>query len=218
MADGFEHMVDSALAFFTELSLNNSKDWFAPRKDHYSETIKKPAEFLGDVISEDLARITGRAHRPKLFRIYRDVRFSKDKTPLNAHLHLMWSDPGGDDLTPSWFFGLAPDYFIMGMGVMGLKGDGLAKFRAHIDHRGDVLQGALNDGEQRGLGISDWGPELLKRVPKPYAVDHPQAELLKRKALAVTGPIAPDWRDMGLVKAMNARINDLKPIADALHP
>jgi len=218
MADGFDAMVDSAVGFFQELAQNNSKDWFDPRKAHYTNEIKKPAELLGDLIAEDLSRLTGRGHKPKLFRIYRDVRFSKDKTPLNAHLHLLWKDPGGDALTPSFFLGMSPSYFIMGAGLMGLSGPSLTAFRAHVDRDGDALDDALETAAAKGIGISDWGPEPLKRVPKPYDQDHPHADLLKRKALAVTGPIPNTWRDTGLVKAINTRITDLLPVAAAMRP
>jgi uncharacterized protein (TIGR02453 family) len=218
MADGFELMVDSARAFFTELEQNNSKDWFAPRKDAYTNDIKKPAELLGDLIAEDLSRLTGRGHKPKLFRIYRDVRFSKDKTPLNAHLHVMWSDPAGGALTPAFFFGLSPSYFLMGTGIMGLQGEALTRFRAHVDRDGDTLQDALDTATTKGVTFSDWGPDPLKRVPKPYDADHPHADLLKRKSLAVHAPIPDTWRADGLVKAINRRIADLSPVAKALTP
>lgn len=218
MADGFEALVDTSIAFFSELRDNNSKDWFAPRKEAYKRDIQKPAELLGELIAEDLSRLTGHAHKPKLFRIYRDVRFSKDKTPLNAHLHLMWSATQQSDLSPAFFFGLSPDYFLMGGGIMGMKGPALAQFRAHIDAQGDALQNALERAAKLGVSISDWGPEPLKRVPKPFAQDHPHGALLKRKALAVHAPIDQNWREVGLVKAINARIAAISPVLEAMSP
>lgn len=212
MADGFEQMVDAAAPFFTELAANNSKAWFDPHKARYIDEIRKPAEFMADLISEDLARITGKAHQPKVFRIYRDVRFSKDKTPLNAHLHVMWGSADKDALAPSWFFGLSPDYFIVGIGVMSLQGQNLTRYRAFVDSWGDGLQDALDGVVHIGGELSDWGPEPLKRVPKPYDSDHHHAELLKRKALAVTVPMPADWRAAGVVKSVNTRIKDLLPV------
>ena len=156
MADGFERLVDDARAFFTELSANNSKDWFASRKAYYKDTIAGPAAFFADLVAEDLARLTGQAHTPKVFRIYRDVRFSKDKTPLNTHLHILWTPPAPGPLTPSWFWGLAPDYFVLGMGVMGLQGDGLVRYRAFVDGHGAAFEAALADAAQSvGAQISD---------------------------------------------------------------
>ncbi|MFL4468686.1 TIGR02453 family protein [Tateyamaria armeniaca] len=213
MADGFEKMVDEACAFFTQLDANNSKDWFNPRKDHYKEAIAAPAGFFADLMAEDLARLTGKAHAPKVFRIYRDVRFSKDKTPLNTHLHVMWSPADKDVLAPSWFWGLSPDYFILGMGVMGLQGESLTRYRAFVDSWGDGLQEALDDAAaDLGATLSDWGPAPLKKVPKPYDADHPHADLLKRKALAVSAPIPENWRDTGVVKATLNNVEGLLPV------
>ena len=213
MADGFEQMVDAALDFFPKLAANNSKDWFAPHKAHYKDAIAGPAGFFADLMAEDLARLTGRPHSPKLFRIYRDVRFSRDKTPMNTHLHVMWSPADKDALAPSWFWGLSPEFFILGMGVMGLQGDSLARYRAFIDRWGDGVQDAL-DGAAASVGatLSDWGPEPLKNVPKPYAPDHPHAELLKRKALAVSAPMPGDWRAAGLVKATLETARGVLPV------
>ena len=212
MADGFEAMVDEALTFFAKLDKNNSKDWFAPHKAHYKNAIAGPAAFFADLMAEDIARITGKPHTPKVFRIYRDVRFAKDKTPLNTHLHIMWSPADKDPLAPSWFWGLAQDYFIMGMGVMGLQGEHLTRYRAFVDSWGDDVQDALDQAAAAGAGISDWGPEPLKRVPKPYDPDHPHGDLLKRKALAVSGPMPQNWRETGVVKATTGRIEALMPV------
>lgn len=213
MADGFEQMVDEAVAFFTELDQNNIKAWFEPQKARYKDQIAAPAGFFADLLAEDIARLTGKPHQPKVFRIYRDVRFSKDKTPLNTHLHVMWQPADKDALAPSWFWGLSPDYFIMGMGVMGLQGDSLTRYRAFVDNWGDGLADALAQAKSAvGAEISDWGPEPLKRVPKPYDPDHPHGDLLRRKALAISGPIASDWRETGLVKATVAQIKGLMPV------
>lgn len=81
MSDGFAEMIAQANGFFTQLRENNTREFFEAHKATYNSEIKKPAELLADLLAEDLARTTGQAHKPKLFRIHRDVRFSKDKTP-----------------------------------------------------------------------------------------------------------------------------------------
>jgi uncharacterized protein (TIGR02453 family) len=212
MAGGFEQMVDAAVPFFAELAANNSKAWFEPHKARYEADIKKPAVFLADLLSEDFARVTGKVHTPKLFRIHRDVRFSKDKTPLNPRLHLMWSSADKDALAPVWFCGLSPTYFRVGMGVIGLQGESLTRYRAFVDAWGDELSDVLDGVSAKGGQLSDWGPEPLKRVPKPYDADHAHGDLLKRKALAISIPIGDDWRAQGLVKAINTRVKDLMPV------
>jgi uncharacterized protein (TIGR02453 family) len=212
MADGFEQMVDAAVPFFGALAANNSKAWFEPQKARYIDEIRKPAEFMADLVAEDLARLTGKPHSPKVFRIYRDVRFSKDKTPLKSHLHVKWASADKDDLAPAWFFGLSPDRFFVGMGVTSLQGESLTRYRAFVDAWGDGLSDALDATLALGGQFSVWGPEPLKRVPKPYDQDHPHAELLKRKSLAISLPMPDDWRDKGLIKAVNTRIKDLLPV------
>ncbi|MEM6738834.1 MAG: DUF2461 domain-containing protein [Pseudomonadota bacterium] len=212
MADGFDGLIDDALAFFAELKENNTKEWFEPRKDHYTDKIRKPAEFLAGLVVEDLSRICGRSFKPKVFRIYRDVRFSKDKTPYNAHLHLSWFPPEGE-AAPGWFFGAAPDYLFVGMGIPGMQGAALTRFRAAIDREGEALSEALEGAEQAvGATISDWGPAPLKRVPKPYDPDHPHGDLLKRKAFTIGADLPKGWRKDGLVKAIRGQADGLLPV------
>jgi uncharacterized protein (TIGR02453 family) len=104
---------------------------------------------------------------PKVFRIHRDVRFSKDKTPYNTHLHMMWSR-GGEAKAPAWFFGAAPDYLTFGMGVMGLEKDTLTRYRQMIDEDGDDLTDALGKaGRPRRASPVGLGPRTAQRVPKP---------------------------------------------------
>lgn len=136
-------MIDDSNAFFAELMQNKSKEWFTPRKDHYTANIKKPAEFLADLLADDLSRLTGQPHKPKLFRIYRDVRFSKDKTPLNAHLHMIWTPVTDNPFAPVFFFGSEPGDMTVGFGLRGMKGAALTRFRAFVDHWSDDLTGAL---------------------------------------------------------------------------
>ena len=214
--DGFTQMIDDSNAFFAQLSQNNTKDWFTPRKDHYVEAIKKPAEFFGEVLAEDFSRISGQVYQPKLFRIYRDVRFSKDKTPLNAHLHMIWKQPGDNPFAPAFFFGSEPGQMTVGFGVMGLKGESLARFRAMVDKWGDPLVEAI---EQTGMTWSDWGAEPLKRVPAPYAKDHPHGDLLKKKSMIVSTQMDDLWRasDGGLVKAVRQQFEKTMPLAQLLN-
>jgi len=201
MSDGFQAMVDAAQPFFRGLAANNEKAWFEARKAHYVDDIRKPAELLAELLAEDLSRLTGHAHAPKVFRIYRDVRFSKDKSPYNPHLHVLWSS--GEPTTPSWFFAVEPSGLWMGMGLLGLSGEMLTRYRRFIDADGAELKETLAKLEKsHGTKISDYGPEPLKRVPKPFDADHPHGDLLRRKGLALGADLASDWRETGLVAAM----------------
>lgn len=211
--DGFTQMIDDSNAFFKELSQNNNKDWFTPRKDHYNQNIKKPAEFFADLMADDLSLIAGRPMKPKLFRIYRDVRFSKDKTPLNAHLHMLWSPVTENPFAPFYFFGSEPGDMTVGFGLPTMKGEVLARFRAFVDNWGDQLQQAVTE---TGMAYSSWGAEPLKRVPKPYDQNHPHAEMLKRKNLILHRKMDDGWRSAegGLVSAVRREFQAATPLRD----
>ncbi len=217
MADGFEQMIDTADTFFKELAADNTKPFFEANKTRYVDGIKKPAELFGNLVADDLSRSLGVPFGAKLFRIHRDVRFSKDKTPYNAHLHLLWANKSPARLAPSVFLGFSPSYFILGTGVMSPDKEALAALRALIDRRGAEIEAALAEAQVNvGAQLSDWGPEPLKRVPKPYDSDHPQAELLKRKSFVINAPIPQDWRSEGLLKSVNRAVNGLRPVFDLL--
>lgn len=210
--DGFTRMVAAADAFFTELAANNRKDWFEPRKSHYLSEIRKPGEFFAEIMAEELSRLTGQSLTPKVFRIYRDVRFSKDKSPYNTHLHMIWTEKTGGPLRPAYFFGVEPGALLLGLGVFDLKGEALTRYRGFADRHGADLLAAM---DKTGVWFSDWGAPVLKRVPKPYPPDHPQADLLRRKSLVLHVPAPEAWRSHrgGLVSAVRAAFATAEPVA-----
>lgn len=210
--DGFNMMIDDSVEFFRDLKQNNSKDWFAPRKDHYNARIKKPAELFASLLAEDFSGMAGIDLKPKVFRIYRDVRFSKDKTPLNTHLHIAWN-AGTHRFSPAFFFAAEVDGLHVGCGIMGLKGEDLVRYRAFIDCWGDQFEEAV---AATGMAASDWGDEPLKRVPAPYDPDHPHAGLLKQKKIVLGRPIADGWREDGIYAAVKQAFRDTGPLRDLL--
>lgn len=215
MQDGFTQLIDEATTFFTALERNNKKEWFDPRKDHYVSTIRKPAELFADLMAEDLSHLTGATHKPKVFRIYRDVRFSADKRPYNAHLHILWAQGRGDAFAPGYFFACEPGDLFVGFGITDLKGPDLTRWRAFVDVRGDDLVEAI---ARSGMTLSDWGGPPLKRVPKPFDPEHPHADLLKRKSLLVSRPLGQAWRGTkdGLIGAVRDAFAACRPLADLL--
>ena len=128
-----------------------------------------------------LLDLTGIEHDAKRFRINRDIRFSKDKTPYNTHLHISFKPRAR--LIPTWFFGLSPDYLTAGVGTFGFDKPQLEAYRKRIDSpHGDALAASLEDLTNKGARISE--PEL-KRLPKGFDADHRHGPLLRRKSLAV---------------------------------
>lgn len=144
------------------------------------------------------------------------MRFSKDKTPLNAHLHMMWTPVTDNPFAPVFFFGSEPGDMTVGFGLRGMKGAALTRFRAFVGHWGDDLSTAI---AETGMTFSNWGDAPLKRAPKPYEQDHPHADLLKRKSLILHAKMDDGWHGDagGLANALRARFEGTKPLRDVLN-
>lgn len=200
MSDGFDQMITSSRSFFAGLFENNNKDWFEAHKSTFKNEIEAPAKLLAELLAEDLSRLTGVSHTGKVGRIYRDTRFSNDKTPYNTYLHVYWESRQD---APGWLMRVTvtgPEFLT---GLHGMDSAALARFRAAVDSDGDALEASIDKARAGGADIVDMGPEPLKRVPKPYAPDHPFEAHLRRKMLALGGPIAESALGDGLIPALN---------------
>lgn len=214
--DNFSDLVTASNEFFAELKQNNNKEWFAEHKAEYEANIKKPAEFLSTIITEKLDELTGIPHKAKIFRIHRDVRFSKDKTPYKVHLHILWMAQIGTEPAPGWFLGIAPDQFGTGCGVMQFDGQNLIDFRNRLaGPDGDKAQQIINTLGEKDITVRE--PEL-KRVPNGFDKDHPNGELLRRKSFVFWQNIESTFKakDNDLVAATMTSFGDLKPVFDFL--
>jgi uncharacterized protein (TIGR02453 family) len=134
-------------------------------------------------VAADLEPVAGAPLSAKIYRIHRDVRFSKDKSPYNAHLHIGFH--GGSS---GFYFGLEPEGLRLGAGAFAFPGRSLDLFRAAVSREPegaalDELSGALR---QAGFRLDE---PALKRVPAPYPAEHPRGDLLRRKGLTA-------WRDV----------------------
>ncbi|MEM8592081.1 MAG: TIGR02453 family protein [Pseudomonadota bacterium] len=178
-------LIHDARAFLTDLARNNSRDWFTAHKADYDDKLKAPALQLLDEMTGPLGRLSGVAIDTKLFRPHRDVRFSKDKTPYNTHLHLAWMPAYSGPAKPAYFFGVSPDYITIGAGQMDFDKPAMAAWRNRVDTNGTPVAEIMNALTSSGYRISE---PAYKRVPAPYARDHPQEALLRRKGLSA-------WRD-----------------------
>ncbi len=207
--DSFSHLISDAQRFLSELARNNSPDWFNENKARYTDLLKTPATLLGEQVLSDLARQDSGPWSFKLFRPHRDVRFSKDKTPYNTHLHMLWA--AGSGAGCGLFFGVSPDYVKIGGGIMGFDKEQLLAWRQSVDGDADVAQ-IIADSQNAGYFPSE--PEL-KRVPAPFDKDHPRADLLRRKSLAVWTDLPPTQFETPTSALRNAA-QDLRPLFNAL--
>ena len=208
----FDHFSADALRFLAELKANNTKVWFAENKATYEAQLKGPGKQFAADMAMALRRLTGQDHGSKIFRIHRDVRFSKDKTPYNAHLHIAFAPNCPSGQPPMWFFGLSPEKLSLGCGVFQYDKDALVAFRtAMAGPKGAELIGLTANLRDSNIRIEE--PEL-KRVPSGFDKDHPHGEALRRKGFAA-------WIDMGdpvfatqpdLVNRTVAELGRLEPV------
>lgn len=198
------------------LAAHNSKDWFEDHRDQYEAHWKAPALDFIAAISAQMAALepTLRAE-PKLNgslrRINRDVRFSKDKSPYNARLHMIFWAGDHPNRAPGMHFVLSPEGVGYGAGQWGIQPGALAAMRARIvGADGQALIDALDQAEAVGCTMDD--PDLA-RLPKGFEAEGRQAELLRYKgfvarthenlapASQIIGAGAQDWA-VGVTQAL----------------
>lgn len=185
-----------AIDFLAELAQNNDRAWFQPRKAEYERLLKEPMEQLCVALGESF-RANGiplaadPAKSP--FRIYRDVRFSKDKRPYKTAVAASFGWSGDGDAVPGrshadnvhasgGYFHLQPGEIYVGGGVWHPEPSWLKGFRDRIVDDQDGFLAIVEAPAFREMfgSIGDDG-ESLKRVPTGYPADHPAADLLRKK-------------------------------------
>ncbi|MCA2011535.1 DUF2461 domain-containing protein [Cereibacter sphaeroides] len=167
------------LQFLTDLKANNDRDWFAANRAHYEAHVLAPSRAFIAELSDRLSAALGRPVEGRLYRLNRDLRFSKDKTPYNVHVHIGFAE-GGPAI---WMVGFEPGRLSLGYGAFAFPPAVLTRWRIAVaDPSGAGLAEVLEGLADQGLRLSE--PEL-KRVPAPYPADHPRATLLRHKSLSV---------------------------------
>jgi len=157
--------------FFKELSQNNHRDWFHENKKRYQKSVKEPFYAL-------VASVIGKAqqHEPEIqiqpkdavFRINRDIRFSKDKTPYKTFFSAVVSKAGRrDHQYPGIYFQLGPGQSWIGGGCYGPDKDGLNKIRQSIAQNPSQLDKLLKDGTFKKF-YGELKGEKNKRLPKEF--------------------------------------------------
>lgn len=160
------------LDFFKELAANNNRDWFTENKKRYEQSVKNPFNIFIQEIIDRTAKVDDRfagLAKDAVFRIYKDVRFSKDKTPYKLQATALIA-PGGRKLgmgTPGMYLELGPEHFRFYSGLYMLEKDVLQRVREYILTDSNKLDKLITDkqfvenfGELRG--------EKNKILPKEF--------------------------------------------------
>jgi uncharacterized protein (TIGR02453 family) len=165
----------AAITFFEGLEGDNTKAYWTANKATYENAIKEPFLALCEEIDA--------AYRPlRLFRPYRDTRFSKDKSPYKTWAAASGEAEGGT----SYYVSLSAQGLMAASGYWGMAPDQLGRFREAVDNdrTGRQVQKIVDALVAKRFEISAHGE--LKSVPRGYAKDHPRLDLLRRKGLAAS--------------------------------
>ena len=168
----------STLAYLSDLTANNNRDWFAEQKSRFIEMQEQSKVLFGGL------KLQLEQHdvieKMKLYRIYRDVRFSKDKTPYNPRLAVSFSRQGSH-LRGGYFLQIKPGESFVGGGFWQPEKDDLFRLRKEIELDANEFRAILEDPTfVRHFGNSFQGHEL-KSAPRGFDKAHPDIDLLRKK-------------------------------------
>lgn len=202
-----------SLAFLRDLSRNNSKPWFEANRHRYEEFIRLPLRDLIEEMDVRLARfapeIVGDVKRSP-FRIYRDIRFSADKSPYKTHASCWFFHRGGAHTVgrdaigggAGFYFELSPKRSFVGGGMWMPPRPALNVLReAIVEDRSGFERAVANPAVTRRFGALN-DEAMLKRTPRGYAPDHPAARWLRHQSFVF-------GRELPVTQAASAKLPSL---------
>jgi uncharacterized protein (TIGR02453 family) len=164
----FNGWPEEALDFFDDLAADNTKSFWTAHKAIYDEKILRPMTELTEELAEEFGE-------SKIFRPYRDVRFSKDKTPYKTQIAAV--------IGRGAYIQLSAEGLGAGVGMWEMDPERLARYRASVDEEvpGTELEKIVSAIAETGSAVHGHG--VLKSAPRGYSGDHPRVELLRYKGI-----------------------------------
>lgn len=180
--------MQEVLNFLSELKENNNKEWFDVNRDRYQECRKKML-FLTELIIHEVDKFDAEIgiQDPKdcVFRIFRDVRFSNDKTPYKTNMGSFIAKGGRKSVSAGYYLHIEPGSSFVGGGAYCPPADALKAIRTEIfDHPEDFK--SLISNEQFLKIYPEMYDDKLKTAPKDFPKDFPHLDILKYKSFAFT--------------------------------
>jgi uncharacterized protein (TIGR02453 family) len=205
----------SIFKFLNDLKKNNNREWFNEHKDQYVQVHEQAISFADSLLIEmkkhdDIATISG---KKSLFRIYRDVRFSKDKSPYKNHFS------GSLQRASKWlrggyYFHLEPENVIIAAGFFSPAKEDLQRIREEIAADDQPLRKILNNTSlKKTFGILNG--EQLKTAPKGFDKEHPAIDLIRYKQFYFTHKYTnKEVQDSNFSKRISDDYQILRPYLD----
>ncbi len=202
--------LENSLSFLADLAKNNHRDWMDANKKRYHEARDEFKEFVGEVIGkvqEFDDKIAGLQPKDCIFRLNRDIRFSKDKSPYKTNFGASISSGGRKSPFAGYYLHVMPGNNFTGGGIYMPEADTVKKIRQEIDYNPKPLLDLMEQPDFK----KTYGPmqgDALKTAPKGYPKDHPNIELLRHKSFYFMTNM-PD-AEMKSEKAVDLVIEKLK--------
>ena len=216
---GFNGFPRETSEFFAELIMNNSKAWFDEHRQDYEEHIMTPARAFIVHMGARLRTISpGIIADPRvnksLFRINRDTRFSKDKSPYKSHLGLwFWEGEGARMECSGYYFHLKPPLLMLAAGMHEFPKNILDAYRESVVHpkHGPALAEAIKQVKTQGFLV---GGKHYKKTPRGYDANHENADLLLYNGLYVAEetPIPPELHSPACLDYCFSRYEQMQPV------
>ena len=213
----------STLKFLKDLKKNNNKPWFDAHRKDYETAKGNFAAFIQNVIdkhSKSDPTIKSIVAKDCLFRINRDVRFSKDKSPYKTNMGAYINRGGKKSLFAGYYFHCEPGQSFVGGGLWMPMPPELNKIRQEIDYNLDVFRKIITSKKFKAVykDLSHDSEYVLIRVPKGYEPTNPAAEYLKMKSfVSMTSLKDSELTSKDLVKKTTTAFEALQPLIDFIN-
>ncbi len=212
---------DESLRFLRGLKRNNKREWFEARRATYEAKLKTPMLALIERLTEGMAEYAPAHMRPAgkcMFRIYRDTRFSADKSPYKTHLGAWWARSGLEKTSGGgYYMHVGAEELVIAAGVyMPEKNQLLAIRRRFLDHHAEWKKLIEDRKLLRAFKVHD--PMALTRPPKGFPAEHPAMEWIKWRQWGVTAHLLAETAlKAGLAEEIEKRFRLAASLVDFLN-
>ena len=188
----------ATLQFLKQLKKNNNKEWFDANRKKYEAAKTDYALFIQNVIdnfSKTDANFSSLKAKDCLFRINRDVRFAKDKSPYKTNMGAYINAAGKKSMTGGYYMHLEPGQSFVGGGIYQPDAEMLKKVRQEIDYNFDEFNKIISSKKFKAVytkGLSNDNEIKLSRPPKGYDENNPAIEYLKLKSFVASAPLSDE--------------------------
>ncbi len=202
--------------FFNELNHNNTREWFHDNKKRYEIDVKQPFLNLLSELIPELRECDSRIlqdEKKAIFRINRDVRFSKDKTPYHTMLKAGFSPNGKKSMLPGYYLGISADRIHVGGGLFMIKPPELKLVRAHIADNVESFLEIINSKNFKNK-LKELKGETAKRIDKSFeTISDKTKHIYNKQFYAMTElPISEYYDSLKLVTVIKEHFEAIKPL------